>query len=148
MRPGAAVSAIRWWRVAVLFRADDAPYSWTLHVRAFTDERARRLVAARVREHAGRTAEASLHVYACVPSDPLRRVTQREEIVAAYGPYRRAWDDPLLADTLAACGWGRGGRSDAGEGDEAAADGGDGGERRPERDHGPSDAGADDPDPE
>ena len=82
---------VRWWRVGVCYEEDGDPWTWTLHVRAFTEKRARELVAARV-------ARARLHVYACAPSEPLLRVEQKEEIVAEYGPYRRSWLDPALAD--------------------------------------------------
>lgn len=79
----------RWWRVAVLLEAEDGPSTWTFHVRAFTEERARMLVAERLgRPHA---------VYACVASEPLGGVAPCEEVVADYGPWRRDWADPALA---------------------------------------------------
>ena len=81
---------VRWWRVAVVFEKEGAPCTWTLHVRAFTEESARRLVEQRV-------GERPFFVYACQPSEPLTKVANREEIVADYGPYERSWDDPMLA---------------------------------------------------
>ena len=81
---------VRWWRVAVVFEDAGEPCTWTLHVRAFTDESARRLVAQRV-------GARPFLVYACQPSEPLTRVANKEEIVADYGPYRRSWDDPMVA---------------------------------------------------
>jgi len=81
---------VRWWRVAVVYEDNGAPRTWTLHVRAFTEESARALVASRV-------GDRSFFVYACQPSDPLTKVANREEIVADYGPYERSWDDPTLA---------------------------------------------------
>ena|GEM_PF-7098120 len=81
---------IRWWRVGVLFERDGSLWTETFHVRAFTREAACRMVAERLddRPH---------EVYACQASDPLLRVVQREEIVAAFGPYRRDPRDPTLA---------------------------------------------------
>lgn len=79
---------VRWWRVGVLFERDDDPWTWTMHVRAFTEASARRLVAERV--------DGPHEVYACVGSEPLLRVENREEIVADYGPYRRSWGDPAF----------------------------------------------------
>jgi len=79
----------RWWRVAVVLQRDGDPWTWTFHVRAFTEARARALVADRV--------GAPHEVYACVASDPLSRVAPVEEVVADYGPYHRSWDDPATA---------------------------------------------------
>lgn len=78
-----------WWRIAVLIERDGAPWTWTFHVRARTERKARTLVAA----HVG----GPHTVYACHPSDPLFRASPQEEIAAHYGPYRRSWDDPMLA---------------------------------------------------
>ena len=87
---------IRWWRAGVLLEQDGDPWTWTLHVRARTESSARRVVAARVgRPHA---------VYALQPSDPLLRVTDVEEVVADYGPYRRSWKDGTLAGMRALLG--------------------------------------------
>jgi len=78
----------RWWRIAIVFERDGDPWTQTFHVRARTEEGARRLVADRVgSEH---------RIYACVASEPLARVEPRDEIVATYGPYRRSWEDPML----------------------------------------------------
>jgi len=79
---------VRWWRVGVLFEKDDGPWTWTFHVRAFTEASARRLVAEKI--------DGAHEVYACVGSEPLMRVANREEIVADFGPYRRSWSDPAL----------------------------------------------------
>lgn len=80
---------LRWWRVAVLLVRDGEPWTWTLHVRAFTEKNALRLAAERVAEpHT---------VLACHPSDPLPKAAPREEVVADYGPYRRSFEDPVLA---------------------------------------------------
>jgi hypothetical protein len=79
---------VRWWRVGVLFERDGDPWTWTFHVRAFTEASAQRLVAEKV--------DAPHEVYACVGSEPLMRVANREEIVADYGPYRRSWGDPAI----------------------------------------------------
>lgn len=80
---------VRWWRMGVVFERDGDPWTWTLHVRAFREEGARRLVAGKV---------AAPHaVYACEPSDPLLRVADKEEVVADYGPYRRSWEDRTIA---------------------------------------------------
>ena len=37
---------VRWWRMGVVFERDGDPWTWTLHVRAFHENGARRLVAA------------------------------------------------------------------------------------------------------
>lgn len=80
---------VRWWRMGVVFERDGDPWTWTLHVRAFSEKGARRLVAGRV--------DAPHAVYACQPSDPLLRVADTEEVVADYGPYRRSWEDRTIA---------------------------------------------------
>lgn len=78
----------RWWRVGVVFLREGDPWTWTFHVRAFTERAARALVAERV---------GSRHaIYVCHPSDPLPRVAKVEEIAADYGPYRRSWEDPTI----------------------------------------------------
>ncbi len=79
---------VRWWRMGVVFEREGDPWTWTLHVRAFTEASARRLVAERI--------DGPHEVYACVGSEPLMRVANREEIVADYGPYRRSWRDPAM----------------------------------------------------
>jgi hypothetical protein len=84
---------LRWWRVAVLLERSGEPWTWTFHVRAFTDGRARRLVADRLQGEAHA-------VFVCHPSDPLNGVEPREAIAADYGPYRRSWADPTLAELL------------------------------------------------
>jgi hypothetical protein len=81
---------LRWWRLSVLLERDGAPWTWTFHVRAFTEANARRLVAERL------SGEAHT-VYACEPSEPLAKVAPPEEIIADYGPYRRSWEDPAMA---------------------------------------------------
>ena len=89
---------IRWWRLAIVYEEAGDPWTWTFHVRAFTEKRARALVA----KSAGREHFA---VYVCHPSDPLPTAVQEEAVVADYGPYHRSWDDPgvhhLRADLLA-----------------------------------------------
>jgi len=82
---------LRWWRLSVLLERDGDPWTWTFHVRAFTEAGARRLVAERLRGEAHT-------VYALEPSEPLVKVAPQEEVVADYGPYRRSWDDPMLAE--------------------------------------------------
>ncbi len=77
---------VRWWRVGVIFEREGRPYTQTLHVRAFDEVSALRLVAQRI--------GVRHHVYIAQPSEPLLRVKEVEEIVATYGPYERSWDDP------------------------------------------------------
>ena len=79
---------VRWWRLGILYEENGAPWTWTFHVRARTEKKARELVNERVGRPHG--------VYACVASDPLLRVEQVEEIVAEAGPFRRAWGDPTV----------------------------------------------------
>ena len=79
---------VRWWRLGILYEEQGAPWTWTFHVRARTERKARELVTARVNRPHG--------VYACVASDPLLRVEQVEEIVAEAGPFRRSWNDPVM----------------------------------------------------
>ena len=87
---------IRWWRMGVVYEDAGDPWTGTLHVRAFQESGARRIVAARVgRPHA---------VYTCAPSEPLLRVKNVEEIVAQYGPYRRSWDDETVTHLRALLG--------------------------------------------
>jgi len=81
---------LRWWRLSVLLERDGDPWTWTFHVRAFTEVSARRLVADRLQGEAHT-------VYALEPSEPLVKVAPKEEIVADYGPYRRSSEDPMLA---------------------------------------------------
>jgi hypothetical protein len=81
---------LRWFRLAVLLERAGEPWTWTFHERAFTEENARRLVAERLRGKAHT-------VYACEPSQALAKAAPKEEVVADYGPYRRSWDDPMLA---------------------------------------------------
>ena len=80
---------VRWWRLGILYEEEGAPWTWTFHVRARTENKARALVTARVGRPHG--------VYACVASDPLLRVEQVEEIVAEAGPFRRSWNDSTVA---------------------------------------------------
>ena len=80
----------RWWRVGVILERDGDPWTWTFHVRAPTEKSARALVA-------GHIGEESFTVHVCHPSDPLLHVANREEIAAHYGPYRRSWEDPAMA---------------------------------------------------
>ena len=84
---------VRWWRIGVLFERDGAPWTRTLHIRAFTEESARRMAAERV------GCPHTVHVIE--PSEPLLRVENREEIVADFGPFRRSWEDPVLAELRA-----------------------------------------------
>jgi len=86
----------RWWRIAIVFEEEGAPRTWTFHVRAFTEKRARELVAERVGH--------PFAVYACHPSDPLPRAPREDEIAADYGPWRRSWDDPAVAPLRALLG--------------------------------------------
>jgi len=81
---------LRWFRLSLYVERDGDPWTWAFHVRALTEANARRLVAERL--------EGEAHVvYACEPSEPLARAAQKEEIVADYGPYRRSWKDPMMA---------------------------------------------------
>ena len=80
---------VRWWRLAIVYEESGEPWTWTFHVRAFTEKRARALVG----ESVGR---AEFAVYVCHPSDPLPTALQQEAVVADYGPYRRSWDDVAL----------------------------------------------------
>jgi len=86
------VNLPRWWRIAILYEEEGDPYTWTFHVRAFTEKRARELVA----EQVGR----EFAVYVCHPSDPLPTAPRAEEIAAQYGPWKRSWNDPLIAPLL------------------------------------------------
>ena len=79
----------RWWRIGLLHEEEGTPWTWTYHVRAFTEESARRLVAERMQ---GKRFD----VFVCRPSEPLPRAPREEEIAAAYGPFRRSWSDPAL----------------------------------------------------
>ena len=82
------MSQPRWWRMGVLIERDGDPWTWTFHVRALSERRARGLVAQRVGgEH---------QVYACHPSDPLPKARQIDEIAAEAGPFHRSWKDPLM----------------------------------------------------
>ena len=80
----------RWWRVAVVLERDGAPWTWTFHVRAFAEAKARALVA----EPFGAARHA---VYACVSSDPLSRVAPKEQVLVDDGPWPRSWEDPAMA---------------------------------------------------
>jgi hypothetical protein len=84
----------RWWRIGVLFEEQGAPWTWTFHVRAFSEESARRLVAERLGDRA-------FTVHVCHPSEPLPRAPREEEIAADYGPFRRSWDDPAVKQLTA-----------------------------------------------
>lgn len=80
---------LRWWRLCVLLVRAGEPWTWTFHVRAFTEATARRLVAERAGEpHA---------VLACHASDPLPKAPPVEEVVADYGPWRRSFEDPMMS---------------------------------------------------
>jgi len=83
------VTSPRWWRIAIVYEDQGIPYTWTFHVRAFTEKRARELVAAK--------ADRAFAVYVCHPSDPLPTAPREEEIAASYGPWKRSWADPALA---------------------------------------------------
>ena len=78
----------RWWRIAIVYEEDGDPWTWTFHVRAFTEKTARALVEARV--------DREFAVFGCHPSDPLLTAPREEAIAADYGPWRRAWDDPAM----------------------------------------------------
>lgn len=80
----------RWWRIALYVEREGAPHTWTFHVRAPTEAKARSLVADHLRGEAHT-------IYVCHPSDPLRSASPEPEIAAHYGPYRRSWKDPMLA---------------------------------------------------
>ncbi|MHC4939709.1 MAG: hypothetical protein ACYTHK_12120 [Planctomycetota bacterium] len=80
----------RWWRIAILYEEDGTPWTWTFHVRAFTEKAARTLVEQRV--------DREFAVYVCHPSDPLPTAPREEEIAADYGPWKRDWDDPTIAE--------------------------------------------------
>ncbi len=84
------MSKLRWFRLSLYVERDGDPWTWTFHVRAKTEASARRLVAERL-------AGEAHTVYACEPSEPLSKVEPREEVVAAHGPYRRSWKDPMMA---------------------------------------------------
>ena len=83
------MSQLRWWRIGALLERDGGPWTWTFHVRALSERRARALVAERVGvEH---------RVYVCHPSDPLPKAPVKDEIAAEAGPFRRSWADPMMA---------------------------------------------------
>ena len=86
---------LRWWRMGVIMERAGEPWTWTLHVRANTEENARRLVHKRVADECPDAKRSAIHL--CHPSDPLLRVAPTQEIVVTYGPYRRAWSDPVVA---------------------------------------------------
>jgi len=91
MRGGAGGSPrLRWFRLSVLLEREGDPWTWTFHVRAMSEANAKGLVAERL------SGEAHT-VYACEPSEPLTKADPKEEIVADYGPYRRSWEDPMMA---------------------------------------------------
>jgi hypothetical protein len=79
----------RWWRIAIVYEDAGEPWTWTFHVRAFTETSARALVGERV--------DHDFVVYGCHPSEPLPTAPRDEEIAADYGPWRRSWDDPTVA---------------------------------------------------
>lgn len=79
----------RWWRIAIVYEDAGEPWTWTFHVRAFTEKSARALVVERV--------ERQFVVYGCHPSEPLPTAPRHEEIAANYGPWKRSWDDPTIA---------------------------------------------------
>ena len=82
------MSQLRWWRIGVLVERDGDPWTWTFHVRALSERRARGLVAERVGgEH---------RVFACHPSESLANAPKEEEIVAEAGPFHRNWCDPTI----------------------------------------------------
>ncbi|MHC4953358.1 MAG: hypothetical protein ACYTGZ_05665 [Planctomycetota bacterium] len=83
---------IRWWRVAIIYEESGDPWTWTFHVRAFTEKRAIELAGKRA-------ARTDFTVYTCHPSDPLPSAVQEEAVVAAYGPYHRSWADRTLPRT-------------------------------------------------
>ena len=87
--------SLRWWRIGVIMERDGEPWTWTLHVRANTEASARRLVDKRVADEFPDVKRSAIHL--CHPSDPLLRVAPKEEIIVTYGPYRRAWSDPVVA---------------------------------------------------
>ena len=80
---------LRWWRVALYVEREGDPWTWTFHVRAFTEKTARRLIDERL--------EGEAHtIFTCVPSERLTNIKQEEKIAADYGPYRRSWSDPEM----------------------------------------------------
>jgi hypothetical protein len=81
--------------MGVIMERDGEPWTETLHVRANTEENARRLVGRHVADEFPDVTRSAIHL--CHPSDPLLRVAPKEEIVVTYGPYRRAWSDPVVA---------------------------------------------------
>ena len=82
--------SLRWWRIALVLERRGAPWTWTFHVRAATEGRARQLVAERLPgEHYA--------IFTLRPSDPLPLPPDREGIAADYGPWPRDWADPSVA---------------------------------------------------
>ena len=79
----------RWWRIAIVYEDDGDPWTWTFHVRAFTEKTARALVSG----HVGRP----FVTFGCFPSEPLLTAPREEAIAAHYGPWRRSWEDPTVA---------------------------------------------------
>lgn len=79
----------RWWRVVLVYEEDGDPWTWTFHVRAMTEKKARALVAAEV-------GREDLAIFVCAPSAPLPTAPREDVIVANYGPWRRSWQDPTV----------------------------------------------------
>ena len=84
---------VRWWRMGIVLEWEAQPHTWSLHVRAKTEKKARSLVAYRV---AADYPGAPHLVHTCEPSDPLLKVANEERIAADFGPYKRSWNDPVL----------------------------------------------------
>ena len=82
--------SLRWWRIALVLEREGTPWTWTFHVRASTEARARRLVADRLRGQ-------RYAIFTLRPSDPLPLPPDREGIAADYGPWPRDWADPAVA---------------------------------------------------
>ncbi|MGH7163549.1 MAG: hypothetical protein ACREID_08690 [Planctomycetota bacterium] len=80
----------RWWRIGAIAEREGRPWTWTFHVRAPTEERARRLVALRF-------GDERFAIHICHRSEPLHKASRKEEVAAVYGPYPRSWDDPPVA---------------------------------------------------
>ena len=84
------MSQPRWWRIGVLIERDGDPWTWTFHVRALSERRARGLVAERV--------AAEHRLFVCHPSEQLARARREDEIAAEAGPFRRSWQDPMMSE--------------------------------------------------
>ena len=66
---------LRWWRLGVVVERDDALFTWTFHVRAFTERTARARDDHRVRRHQNTTPSESRPSSLIPPRKPFRSVT-------------------------------------------------------------------------